>query len=544
MPAPGIRGYLCLVLHAHLPYVRHPEYDFSLEENWLYEAITETYIPLIDVFSRLADDRINFRVTLSLSPTLLEMFRDDLLMERYKRHLERLLELCGRELSRTKGDSHFGPVVRMYRKRFLRVQHLFSEIYKGKLVSVLRQLQDAGNIEIITSAATHAFLPNLSLYPQAVKAQIAIGSWYYRKLFERPPRGMWIPECGFMAGFDNYVKEAGAGFIFLENHGILHGTPPPRYGVYAPIVCPSGVAAFGRDSETSRQVWSSLAGYPGDKVYRDFYRDIGFDLNEEHTGLFLHPYGTKTYTGLKYYKITGRTDQKRPYVIRQAKEKTIEHAEDFIMKREKQVEFLFNKFRNRPVITAMYDAELFGHWWFEGPEWIEHLLRGIHSPGRNFTTITPAEYLSLQNSLNAVVQTCEPAMSSWGEKGYNEVWLNKSNDYFYRHLLKAAERMIDLADRFPDAGGLLLRALNQAARELLLSQHSDWTFIIKNNTATEYAKKRLHEHIGRFTFLYEAIVSGNIPEERLAEIEDKDRIFRDIDYRVFSSRQCLHGSKR
>jgi 1,4-alpha-glucan branching enzyme len=544
MPAPGLKGYLCLLLHAHLPYVRHPEHEYFLEENWLYEAITETYIPLIDVFSRLTDDRIDFRVTLSLSPTLLEMFQDDLLMERYKRHLERLLELCGRELSRTKGDIHFGPVVRMYRKRFLRVRHLFDEIYKGNLVSVLRQLQDAGNVEIITSAATHAFLPNLSLYPQAVKAQIEIGSLHYKKLFDRPPRGIWLPECGFMTGFDNYVKEAGSSFIFLEDHGIIHGTPPPQYGVYAPIVCPSGIAAFGRDGETSKQVWSSLEGYPGDKAYRDFYRDIGVDLAEEHTGLFLRPYGTKTYTGLKYYRITGKTDHKRPYVIQQAKEKAMEHAQDFIMKREKQVDILSEKLKISPVITAMYDAELFGHWWFEGPEWLEYLLRGIHSRRRNFTTITPVEYLSLQTSLNGVVQTCEPSMSSWGEKGYNEVWLNRSNDYVYRHLLKAAERMIDLADRFADAVGLLRRALNQAAREVLLSQHSDWTFIIKNNTATEYAKKRLQEHIGRFTFLYEAIASGNIPEERLAEIEDKDRIFRDIDYRVFSSRPWIPGSKR
>jgi 1,4-alpha-glucan branching enzyme len=543
MPAPNHKGHLCLLLHAHLPYVRHPEHEFFLEENWLYEAITETYVPLIDVFSRLTDDRIDFRITLSLSPTLLAMFQDDLLMERYRRHLERLLELTGSELSRTKRDIHFGPVVRMYHKRFLSTRHLFDEIYKGNLIAVLRQLQDSGNVEIITSAATHAFLPNLSLYPQSVKAQIEIGSWYYRKLFDRPPRGIWLPECGFMPGFDGFVKEAGSDYLFLDTHGIIHGSPPPQYGVYAPIMCPSGVAAFGRDGQTSKQVWSSIEGYPGDGAYRDFYRDIGFDLGEEHTGMFLQPYGTKTYTGLKYYRITGKTDYKRPYVIRQAKEKALEHAKDFIMKRERQVDILSEKFSTSPVITAMYDAELFGHWWFEGPEWLEYLLRGIHSGKRNFTTTTPGEYLSSQTSLPGGIQTCEPSMSSWGEKGYNEVWLNASNDYVYRHLFKAAERMTDLADQFSDAGGLLLRALNQAAREVLLSQHSDWTFMIKNNTATEYAKRRIAEHIGRFTFLYEAIISGNIPEERLAEIEDRDRIFRDIDYRVFSSRQRMPGRK-
>ncbi len=536
MKTAGPKGYLCLLLHAHLPYIRHPEHDFFLEENWLYEAMAETYIPLIDVFSRLIDDGIDFRVTLSFSPTLIEMFKDDLLMERYERHSERLLELSEREAWRTKKDIHFGPVVRMYRKRFLRGRHLFEEVYKKDLVSVLRQLQDTGNIEIVSSAATHAFLPNLSLYPQAVKAQIKIGSRLYRRNFNRAPRGVWLPECGYMPGFDEYIKEDGLRFFFLETHGIIHGTPPPQYGVYAPVLCPSGVSAFGRDTETSKQVWSSMGGYPGDPDYRDFYRDIGFDLDHEYTGPFLQPYGIKTYTGLKYYRITGNTDHKEPYVIQRAKEKAAEHAANFIMNRERQVNFLSETLGISPVITAMYDAELFGHWWFEGPDWLENILRGIHCGRRNFTTITPVEYLDLRNYRTPGLQACEPSMSSWGERGYNEVWLNGSNDYVYRHLLKAAERMLYLADRFPDAEGILLRTLNQAAREILLSQHSDWTFIMKNNTAAEYARKRIEAHVGRFSFLHHAIISGNIPGKRLTEMEDKDRIFEDIDYRVFSSK--------
>ena len=535
------KGYLCIVLHAHLPYIRHPEYDYFLEENWLYEAITETYIPLLDVFERLINDDIDFRITLSLSPALIEMLNDNLLRDRYKRHIEQLIELSEKEGLRTKGDINFEPIVRMYNERFQRIRYLFEDVYKRDIVSAFKALQNTGKIEFITSAATHAFLPNISMYPQAVKAQIKIGSRHYQKNFGSCPNGIWLPECGFAPDFDLYIKEAGIRFFFLETHGIIHGTPFPQCGVYVPILCPSGVFAFGRDVESSKQVWSSIEGYPGDFDYRDFYRDVGFDLDPDYIKSYIHPDGIRTYTGLKYYRITGKTDNKEPYIIQRAREKTAEHANNFIHNRELQINFLSDILRARqanlkPLITATYDAELFGHWWFEGPEWLDFLLRKIHVKHRNFRTITASEYLSSQACGLSNLQISQPSMSSWGDKGYSEVWLNSYNDYVYRHLLKATERMIYLAERFSNANGILHRALNQAAREVLLSQHSDWAFMMKTGTAAEYAKKRFEEHIGRFNRLYQSIISRDISEKWLTEIEDKDRIFQDINYRVYSSK--------
>jgi len=529
------KGYLCMVLHAHLPYVRHPEHEYFLEENWLYEAMTESYIPLLDAFSRLVDDGIDYRITLSFSASLMEMLNDALLMERYTTHIERLLELAERERRRTRGDLQFEPVVRMYQKRLKRIRYLFGEVYNKDLLSVFRQLQETGHLEIIPSTATHAYLPNLSLYPQAVRAQIQIGLQQYRKNFGRQPNGIWLPECGFAAGFDNYLREEGLTFFFLETHGIIQGSPAPHYGTYLPALCRSGVSAFGRDAETSGQVWSSFGGYPGDPDYRDFYRDAGFDIEQDHIRAFLEPYGAKTYTGLKYYRITERTNHKEAYAVQRAQLKAKEHANHFIMNRERQVHYLSEKLRIRPVITATYDAELFGHWWFEGVDWLEILLKRIALMDRNFRTITPTEYLGLQDS-RPLVQMCQPSASSWGEKGYHEVWLNDRNDHVYRHLLKATERMGELAEHFSHAEGILRRALNQAARELLLAQHSDWTFMMKNGSAADYAQNRFAAHIHRFTYLYESILSRDVQERRLTEMEDTDRIFQDIDYRVFAAR--------
>ena len=534
------KGYLCIILHAHLPYVRHPEYDYFLEENWLYEAITETYIPLLDVFEKLINEGVDFRITLSLSPSLVEMFNDYLLRERYKRYVERLIELSEKEAHRTKGDIHFEPIVKMYNQRFRRIKYLFEDVYKRDLTSAFKALQDTGRIEIITSTATHAFLPNLLIYPQAVRAQIKIAKEHFKKNFNRFPKGIWLPECGYAPGIDRYLREEGIKFFFLDTHGVIYGRPLPQYGVYAPVFCPSGVIAFGRDVETSRQVWSSTEGYPGDTHYRDFYRDIGFDLDCEYIKPYINPDGMRTYTGLKYYRITGRADNKKPYDIAQAKKKAAEHASNFIFNRGLQVDFLSDTLRLNsinffPVIVATYDAELFGHWWFEGIDWLDFILRETQKKNVNFKTITPSEYIKLFPSQYECLQTCQPSMSSWGHRGYNEVWLNSSNNYIYRHLHKMTNRMIYLADRFPEANGITRRALNQAARELLLSQHSDWAFMMNAGDATEYAKKRFTEHTARFNSLYKSIISKNIPKRWLVEIEDRDRIFADIDYRVFKT---------
>jgi 1,4-alpha-glucan branching enzyme len=524
--------------------MRHPEHEYFLEENWLYEAITETYIPLLDLLERLINDGIKFKITLSLSPPLIEMFNDELLRARYERYLDQLIALTEQELQRTKGDIHFEPVVRMYRKRFRRVKYLFEDIYRKDLVSAFRALQDTQKIELIASAATHAFLPNLSLHPHAVKVQIRLGCEQHRKNFFKKPQGMWLPECGFAPGFDNHLRESGIRYFFLDTHGIVHAKPLPQFSVYAPISCPSGVAAFGRDIESAKQVWSSWEGYPGDSSYRDFYRDIGFDLDIEYLKAHLHTDMIRTFTGLKYYRVTGKTDRKEPYVIHAAQKKAKVHAHDFVAKKDLQINRLSEIFKAqktsfKPLVTATYDAELFGHWWFEGLYWLEHVLREMGSKKKTFKTITPSEYLRLKGSSIPSLPVCQPALSSWGDKGYSEVWLNASNDYIYRHLLKITERMMNLADSFSHAKGIVKRALNQASREVLLLQQSDWTFIMRSGTATGYARKRFQEHIHIFNRLYDSILHKKIPEKWLHEIELRDNIFRDIDYRIYRSHTSL-----
>jgi 1,4-alpha-glucan branching enzyme len=524
------KGYLALVLHGHLPFVRHPEHDEFLEEDWLFEAITETYIPLINVFDGLIDDGVDFRLTMSLTPTLIAMLTDPLLQDRYLRHINKLVDLADREIERTRHQPEFNPVAHLYRDLFRNARYVFEVKYGRNLVNAFRKFLDLGKVEIITCAATHGFLP-LMVNRNAVRAQILTAVEQHKKHLGRPPKGIWLPECGYAEGLDAVLKEAGIRYFFTDSHGIFHASPRPKYGVYAPIYSPSGVAAFSRDLESSKQVWSSIEGYPGDYNYREFYRDAGFDLDYDYVKPYLHPDGSRVNLGIKYYKITGETDHKAPYIRQWARDKAAEHAGNFLFNREKQAEWLAGIFPERkPLIVAPYDAELLGHWWFEGPDWLNFLIRKTVFDQKTVRLITAPEYLRE----NPRCQVSTPSLSSWGYKGYGEVWLEGSNDWIYRHLHKAADRMVELAQRFPHADGGLRRALNQAARELLLAQSSDWAFIMKTGSHVEYAVRRTKEHILRFTRLYDDILGNRIDEGWLGDIEYRDNIFPEIDYRVYA----------
>ncbi len=522
------KGYLCLVLHSHLPYVRHPEHEDFLEEDWLYEAITETYIPLISAFERLSRDKINFRLTMSLTPTLISMLSDGLLQDRYLKHINKLIELAHKEVERTRWQPEFQHLANMYLGRFYEARNVF-EKYGRNLTNAFKNFQDAGNLEIITCGATHGYFPLMEVTPSSVRAQVKVAVSHYERVFGRKPRGIWLPECGYNCGDDEILKEAGIKYFFTDSHGVLHGTPRPKYGVFAPVYCKSGVACFGRDLESSKQVWSSIEGYPGDYYYREFYRDIGFDLDYEYMRPYIHPDGVRINIGIKYYRITG-SENKQPYDPYRAQEKAAEHAGNFMFNRQKQVDYLNGFMQKKPIIISPYDAELFGHWWYEGPMWLEFLIRKIVCDQDEISLITPSEYLA-ENPRNHVIV---PSMSSWGWKGYSEMWLQGPNDWIYRHLHAASDRMTELAKTFPNTNGngLLRRALNQALRELLLAQSSDWAFIMGTGTHISYAVKRTKDHLLRFMRLYEDIKANNIEEPWLSDIEYKDNIFPEIDYRV------------
>ncbi len=524
------KGYVSFVLHAHLPFVHHPESENYLEEQWLFEAISETYIPLLLNFKKLEEEKVDFRITMSLTPPLLSMLSNKLLQKRYIKYLKQHIELCKKELKRTAYDKRLNELSKYYYDRYSNDLHVFKDIYNCDIISGFKYFQDIGVLEIITCGATHGFFPILYVNEKTVKAQIAVGVETYKKFFGKAPRGIWLPECGYIPEADKYLREFGIEYVITETHGILYANPTPIYGTYAPIVSPEGVIAFGRDIESSRQVWSSINGYPGDYNYREFYRDIGYDADYEYIKPYIAHNGVRVQTGIKYHRITGDTEYKDYYNPRWALDSVEKQAGHFFDSRQKQITDLSSKMDSPPIVLCPYDAELFGHWWYEGPDWLYVLFKKIFYDKCDYKLITPSEYIDKYPN----IQVSTPCRSSWGANGYNGVWLNELNDYIHRHLHTAGDRMVELAQTFPNEKNKLKKqALNQCARELLLAQSSDWLFIITNGTMVDYAKKRVKDHIGRFTKLYEQIKSNNIDEKFLKDIYSKDKIFEDIDYMIY-----------
>jgi 1,4-alpha-glucan branching enzyme len=520
-------GSLALILHAHLPFVRHPEHEHFLEEDWLFEAITETYIPLLRMMQRLVNDGVSFKLTMSITPTLCAMLQDGLLRERYIRHLDLLIDLAAREQKRNRKHPKLRELAEFYFDMFLGSRCFFAEQWKCDLLAAFRELQETGTLEIIGCAATHGLLSLIQRQSrEAARAQILIGRDMYVDLFGSDLAGFWLPECAYAPGLESLLQEANIRWVVLDAHGVMYGKPRPCRSIYAPCYTPAGPAVFARDRDSSRQVWSAHEGYPGDPAYREFYRDVGFDLPMEHLGPIAR--GSRRFAGVKYYRITGRGEEKELY-DREAAEKAVEmHASHFVKHRRRQLREL-SALGFDPIVVVPFDAELFGHWWFEGPRFLDLVIREADK-NEDLCWATPSEYLATHPTQQAM----QPAASTWGENGYLAVWLDQSNAWIYPHLHIAVQRMSEAARRHAeDSSPLADRVLKQLARELLLAQSSDWAFLMKTGTAKEYATKRTLDHLSRFNRLHDQFTANHVDEKFLRDCEWRDNLFPNLNWRYY-----------
>jgi 1,4-alpha-glucan branching enzyme len=247
--------------------------------------------------------------------------------------------------------------------------------------------------------------------------------------------------------------------------------------------------------------------------------------------------GERGYTGFKYWAVTGHTDEKSPYDPVRAGERAVENAAHFLKMRAAAARKATRVMDRPPLMVCPYDAELFGHWWFEGPAFIEALFkaacRGEDCTGDDETgglsMVTLGEYYRKYPS-NPI---SDPEFSSWGEGGYSEVWLDGSNDWVYRHTHRAIERMSELAERFPDESSLRERILNQGAREVMLAMCSDWSLLLRSGTSAGFAKTQVEDAISNFNRIYEMLCANTVATEWITKLEKRNNIFPEMNYRIF-----------
>jgi 1,4-alpha-glucan branching enzyme len=553
------QGAFAFVLHSHLPYVRKAG-RWPHGEEMIHEASAETYIPLLNALFELKQEGCQPYLTIGLTPILLEQLADPDVLDHFELYLLERLSLVEADILRHKKD-HDEAMLRLaefYRVWYKDLRQSFVERYGRNLVAAFRQLQGAGNLDIITSGATHGYLP-LMERDSTVYAQLKVGAETSKRHLGRAPRGIWLPECGYRPAFvqggmykpgiEEFLGELNLGYFFTDTHVIVGGKlvgkvagdaigpygglPKRKWVVHTderpeatqrttmrPYYVHSGnVAVYGRDERTGLQVWSATHGYPGDFQYREFHRK-------------------DSYSGLQYWRITGpQVDlgQKRLYDPELALRQVQMHADHFVSLIADEVQRYHAATGKPGIVVSAYDTELFGHWWFEGITWLREVLRRLDkhetvkltSAGDYLEAFPPEEVISLPES-------------SWGAGGGHWTWLNPDTEWIWPLVHSAELRMEQLVERHPQAEGKLLDVLNQAARELLLLESSDWPFLISTGQAKEYASGRFQQHLARFSHLAAVVDSGVVTstdEHFLATIAELDNPFPDIDYRVFHTRE-------
>jgi 1,4-alpha-glucan branching enzyme len=522
-----------LVLNAHLPFVRRPEFPDYLEERWLFEAISECYLPMLRAFRRLESECVPFRLTLSISPTLQAMMSDPLLQERYVIYTERQLAFSMREIGRTGSGSPEGKLAAMYALMYEQAKADFQELYQRNILRGFDYFHKKGMLELVTTSGTHAFMPLYGELPESEAAQIETALISHRKNFGKNPQGFWLPHMGYYPGLERILKSYNLSYTILDPRGVINGDPVPFAASYGPVRMRNGYIAFARDSASAKALYDGKEGYPAAPAYRDFYRDVGYDLPAELVIDFMPDGKTRVPTGFKYRAIGMDASEKRIYEPEKARKQVLEHASNFVYNRKLCLKRAQELLEEPAIVVAAFDAELLGHWWFEGVDWLEAVLRELAASRDEIRSVTPSEYLEL----NPNAQESQPEFSSWAESGYSEPWLEKPNAWLCRHVFKAAARMVELADRFPNENGLKERALNQAAREILLMQNSDWPYLMRTPGSEPFAKAQMEDAIGNFSKIYDMLSRNAINTEWLTKLEKRNNLFPFINYRMFRKKK-------
>ena len=529
--------------------------------DWINESTAECYLPLLHTLDRLERDGIKPRWTVNMTPILSEQLEDPSFKDGFEEYCQQKIDFAIADAKRFEQE---GPLwmqglagfwQRAYTRAFVQFKHQWGR----SVVEGFRYFQDIGSIEIITSGATHGYQPLLGT-EESCRAQIRLGMANYEKHYGKKPRGIWLPECAYRprydwkspvndtevpwprAGTDEILANEGLEYFFVDSHMIRGGiplgtyaanfpqlaemfarsskyfTPPDEFrSEYEHYLLSSGMTVFARDPQTTVKVWSGDAGYPGDEHYLEFHKQL--------------------YPGrLRYWRISPNKEdlgQKQPYDPYSAFEKISAHAQDLVNVLKSTLATYRGQADRTGTLVAMYDTELFGHWWWEGPEFLYELTKAIHADG-SIEMVSGSDMLDAEPAKHLI----HMPEGSWGEGGYHYIWLNNENAWMWEKLYPIERKLRQMARDY--AGGPADEIVKQAARELLLAESSDWEFLVSTQSAKDYSEVRFNDHVARFDRLAGLADSvhrgknlGTADAAFLAECQQKDAPFQELELSVW-----------
>lgn len=481
-------GTFCLVLHSHLPWVAHHG-RWPVGEEWLHQAWAHSYLPVVEVLRSLAHDGYRDLLTLGVTPVLAAQLDDARCIAAQRTWLaDWQVRAAGSAASRDPiqqrtGQREFADATR--------ARETFDARWQRGASPVFRELRDGGVIEVIGGPATHPFLPLLD--PRVRDFALAVGLDDATLRLGARPTGIWVPECGYRPGLERALDDADV------DHIVLDGPTFGRFGTDAPVrIADTDVVAFGRNLDITYRVWSPRRSYPGNRWYRDFHT---FD----HTW------------GLRPARVTSQHTEpadKSPYDPERAARQIQVDAADFIAR-------VRDHCRAHPgaVVVAAYDTELFGHWWHEGPAFLDAILRGLPEAGIDVST--------LERARDRAKESLHLPAGSWGSGKDWRVWDGEQVSDIAEANQQVQQDVLHALDHRPYEYRSAAR--DQLARELLLTLASDWPFMITKDSAAGYARHRHAEHRAH---VYELL--RNPTPELVRRLRDIDGPFGHVDARALS----------
>lgn len=519
---------LVIAISAHQPYIWHKEDSFLPQNEILYSAISETYLPLLNMFSNLEADGIPFKLMMCFSPSLCALLSDPVVQSCYIDWLDKVIALGEAEVNRYDSSDPRKALAEEQLRQAKQNKHDFSETYQQDLLSKFSYYAKKGNIELMATAATNCYLPMYVDLPQAVQAQIEVGLMSHRRYFDTAPEGFWLPYMGYTPGLESIIRSYGFFYTILDAHGLLFGSPVPMKGIFSPARCFNSLSVFARDNAAASGFEDNPELYALKGEYRNQNRDIGFESPLNELEEFLNEDHVRVPTGYKYWA----NDTDAVYNTARALASAGADAETFLDMKARKLAKVSEELDNTDVSSVCcFEADFFGQKWFEGVAWLESVFR--KAAERDDIELAQCSSL-LENKFSLPKIT--PFTSAASGTGYAEDLIDHSNDWMIRYVRKAVERMIDLTSRFPSDSGLKERSLNLAAKEVLLAQSGDWPEMVKKQNFDSYASDRFRESVGAFTTVYDSLGSNSISTEWLTNMEREHRIFSWINYRAFSAK--------